>query len=102
MKFSSAVTVLGSSVSIDDPTSAALSHRLRSAWKAYAGIPPQLQIHNQPIRLRLALLDAVVLPSLTWGLESLSLILPDRSRARAAQRTIVARCIRIFARASEP
>lgn len=102
MKFSSAVTVLGSSVSIVDSTSVALSHRLRSAWKAYAGIRPQLQIHNQPIRLRLALLDAVVLPSLRSGLESLWLTLPDRSRVRAAQRTMVARCIRIFAGASEP
>lgn len=90
MGFSEAVTVLGSSVSVADPTSTAVSHRLRSAWKAYVGIRPQLQVYSQPVRLRLALLEAVVLPSLLWGLESLWLMLPDRGRLRAVQRTMVA------------
>lgn len=67
IKLFEAITVLGSSVSVADPTSPAVSHRLRSAWKAYVGIRPQLQIHSQPVRLRLALLEAVVLPSLLWG-----------------------------------
>lgn len=89
-------------MSVTDATATALTHRLRSAWKAYAGTRPQLQVYNQPIRLRLALLDAVVLPSLLWGLESLWLTLPDRGRLHAAQRTIVARCIRIFAKPAEP
>lgn len=97
MGFSDAITVLGSFVSVADPTSTAVSHRLRSAC-----IHQQLQVDSQPVRLRLALLEAVVLPSLLWGLESLWVTLPDRGRLRAVQRTMVARCVRIFARPAEP
>lgn len=59
------------------------------------------RVYGQPLRMRLQLLDAVVLPSLLWGLETLWLCRPERSRIRAFQRTAVARCIRFFARPSE-
>lgn len=94
--------MLGSSASVEDPTSTAVSHRLRSAWKACVGIRPQLQIYAQPVCLRLALLEAVVLPSLLWGLECLWLTLPDIGCLRAVRRTLVARCIRILAKPAQP
>lgn len=56
---------------------------------------------GQPWRMRLQLLDAVVLPSLLWGVKTLWLCRPERSRIRAFQRTVVARCIRFFSRPSE-
>lgn len=87
---SESVVVLGSCISSSGSASEAVTHRLRSAWRAYAGIRPQLQVHSQPLRLRLQLLNAVVLPSLRWGLETVWFCRPDRS------------CLRIFAKSTEP
>lgn len=92
---------MGSSISAKGSASDAISHRLKCAWKAYTGMRPQLQVFGQPLRMRLQLLDAVVLPSLLWGLETLWLCRPERGRIRAFERTVVARCIRFFVRPSE-
>lgn len=98
---SDSIVVSGSSIATKKCAAEALTHRLRFAWKSYAAIRPQLQMFDQPLRLRLQLLDAVVLPSLMLGLQRVWLCRPERGRIRAFQRTVVARCIRLFPRPDE-
>lgn len=52
-------------------------------------------------RARVALLDAVVLPTMRWGLESLNVTKAEARRFDAIQRTMVAWVLRIPQRAAE-
>lgn len=45
---SASVVVLGSAISVNNPAADAVTHRLECAWKAYAGIRPQLQMFGHP------------------------------------------------------
>lgn len=99
---SDSVVVLGSSISVENTATDALTHRHKCAWKAYAGIRPQLQMFEHPLCMRLQWLDVVVLLALLWGLEGIWLCRPERSRIRGFKRTVVARCIRFLSRPAEP
>lgn len=101
MKATSSIIVLGSKITSPPSQEPVVSHRLHAAWKAYMGIKSQLMMKHTPHHQKLALMDAVLLPSLLWGMESVAMLKPQRRRLDAFQRTIVGRMLRVAQRGRE-
>lgn len=101
MKADTSMIVLGSMVTLPQDAWQTLAHRMRSAWKAWSGIMEQVRAPRISFHLRAQLLDGVVLPSLLWGLESLSLTRPQRSKLTTIQRVMIGRMLHLFQRPRE-
>lgn len=79
-----------------------VGHRIARAWHAYSLIRPQLAQRGVPLHLRLQLLEAVVKPTLLWGLETVSLPLIQKRALTAVHRTMVKRTAHWLRRPREP
>lgn len=102
LKTVSQMTVLGSEVSLDWHQRGALSARLRCAWQKWAQLRPQLSNVLSAVAARIGLLDACILPTVLWGLESVPLTTSDRKCLDALQRVMFHRILRLPQRAREP
>lgn len=102
MKVVSDMIVLGSIVNSPQDAWRTIAHRMRSAWNAWSGIRGQVRAHRISFHLRAQLLEGVVLPSLLWGLESLSLTRPQRNKLTTIQRAMIGRMLCLFQRPREP
>lgn len=89
-------------MSVDNVARVAVAHRLRVAWRTFSGVHAQLGGHNKPLQLTIQFLEAIVFPSLLWGLERVLIQRRERGALRSVQRIIVSSCLRIFARPHEP
>lgn len=94
-------TVLGNEVSVDRAQRFALQARLKVAWHKWSQIRGQLRDKSASVQKRVGLLEAVVLSALLWGLETVNLTAPERSRIDVFQRTLVHRLVQVPRRATE-
>lgn len=78
-----------------------IAHRLRAAWKAWSGVRNQVRAPRISFDLPAQLLEGVVLPSLLWGMESLSLTRPQRDKLSTIQRVMLGRMLHLFQRPRE-
>lgn len=74
---------------------------MRAACKAWSGIRSQVKAHCITLRLRAQLLEGVALPSLLWGLETLCLTRPQRSKLSTIQRVMIGRMLHLFQKPME-
>lgn len=97
----SSMTALGSQITVDKQQWDALPTRCKAAWLKWAHICGQLNNRLNPVKARMALLDAVILPTLLWGLETIHLSKMERKRIVAIQRVVVHRVLRLPQRPRE-
>lgn len=90
-------TVLGSTVSVDEPARAPQ----RAAWLSFSKSQPQLRQRSATLGARVRLLDAVVMPCCMWGLESVDLCAEKRRQLDATQRSMIGRMLHVFKRPAE-
>lgn len=93
--------VLGSAINSPPDAWRTLSHRMRAAWKSWAGIRNQIRTQRICLLLRIQLLEGVVLPSLLWGLDTLCLTRPQRDNLTTIQRVMVGRMLKLFQKPRE-
>lgn len=79
----------------------ALSHRMRAAWKSWAGIRNQVRAHRISLFLRMQLREGVVLPSPLRGLETLCVTRTQRDKLTILQRIMVGRMLKLFLKSRE-
>lgn len=83
------MTVLESCVTAEADHDKSVQERVRRAWHAWSHIRAQCVNKRIPLRARARLLDAVALPTLMWGLETLSLARAQRRLLNTLQRAMV-------------
>ena len=66
-----------------------LSHRLRCAWAKFDMFRTSLTNRHVDVRLRMKLFDAVVTPSVLYGLTAMPLTARDEDRLAIAQRKML-------------
>lgn len=93
--------VLGSFISYDRPQRHALPARLQAAWLRWSQIRGQVGCRHSTLKSRVRLIDAVILPTLLWGLETVPLSQTDRRRLDEVQRRMVGRALLVGRRPQE-
>lgn len=68
---------------------------MRRAWHSWSQIRAQCVNKRVPLRARAKLLDAVVLPTLLWGLATISLTRAQRKLLTTLQRTMLQNAMRL-------
>lgn len=92
------MTVLGSEVSFTPSQPEALPARLKRVWHTFSLIRAQLQLRAAPIRARVQLLDAVLLPTKLYGMETVHTTTGMRRKVDATQRTLIGRLLLVLRR----
>lgn len=95
------MTVLGSEISFNTNQPEALPARLKIVWHTFSLIRSQLQMRVAPIRARMQLLDAVILPTLLYGMETVHTTTVMRRTMDATQRTLVGRILLVLRKPTE-
>lgn len=93
--------VMGSFISYDRPQRLALPARLQAAWLRWSQIRGQVGCRHSTLKSKIRLIDAVILPALLWGLETVPLSQPDRRRLDGVQRRMVGRALLVGRRPQE-
>lgn len=97
----SRMTVLGSCVTAEADHEKSVQERVRRAWHSWSQVRAQCVNKRIPLRARARLLDAVVLPTLMWGLEARSLTRAQRRLLNTLQRAMVQNAMRLPRRSDE-
>lgn len=87
MKKVTSMVVLGTILSTS--ASDAVDHRLSKGWQAWIFLRPQMFLRGVRIEDRLVLLGAVVVPTVSWGMESFNP--PAAQRSATGSRSYTAR-----------
>lgn len=85
------MTILGSQLSTARLQRSALQARERAAWHTWSQARHQLKYKLVPVSLRMRMLDAVILPTVMWGLETIVLTQADRRKLDGMQRAMIQR-----------
>lgn len=95
------MTVLGSCVTAEAHADKTIQERIRRAWHAWSQVRAQCTNNRISLAARARLLDAVVLPTLLWGLETLSLTRAQRKWLNTLQRAMLQSAMRLPRRPEE-
>lgn len=87
--------VLGSLVAPQLDADATTADRSRKAWHSWGQIRAQATQRGISVKCRLRLVEAVVLPTVFWGCESVAATRMARRRPDGLQRTLVANVLRL-------
>lgn len=93
--------VLGTVLTNKRSQGKAVPARMRAAWQTWTTVRVQMACQHVPVRAPVQLMDAIILPTLMWGLESLVLTNVEGRRLDALQRTMVGRVLRLPQRPRE-
>lgn len=95
------MTFLGSEVSFNPTQPEALPARLKRVWHKFSLIRAQLQLRAAPLRARVQLLDAVLLPTMLHDMETVYTTTTMRRKVDATQRTLVGRILLVLRKPAE-
>lgn len=95
------MTVLGARVTAAADAEKSVQESVCRAWHAWSQIRAQCVNKRIPLRARTRLSDAVVLPTLMWGPETLSLTRAQRRHLDALQRVMLQNAMRMPRRGDE-